>query len=151
MGDRTQGPKDVISLSSDDYFETEAFLVLFRKGMSLVEETAAYIGGDGKSESRALTQDLSLRYSVTSMQLTARVMKAMSWLLLMRGRGAGEITDETVRIEKAGTNFADPPETPEDVLKSGLPERLVELIRASHELRKKILELDARFFPPTMH
>ena len=36
------------------FAHSETFKTLFREGMALVEETAAYLDGDGRSESREL-------------------------------------------------------------------------------------------------
>jgi regulator of CtrA degradation len=69
---------------------SETFKTLFREGMVLVEETAAYLDGDGRNDSRHLSRAGSLAYATESMRLTSRLMQLASWLLLQRAvRGAG--------------------------------------------------------------
>jgi len=61
-----------------------AFKTLFREGMSLVEDTAAYLDGPGREESRSLPRAAALAYATESMRLTTRLMQVASWLLLQR-------------------------------------------------------------------
>ena len=46
------------------------FSRLFHDGMKLVEETAAYLDGPGRQESRRLDRSASLGYATESMRLT---------------------------------------------------------------------------------
>ena len=69
-----------------------AFKDLFREGMTLVEEAAAYLDGPGRAESRALPRPAALAYSTESMRLTTRLMQVASWLLLQRAVNEGELT-----------------------------------------------------------
>ena len=68
----------------DTYVNSEAFRVLFREGMTMVEEAAAYLDGDGREESRLLSRDSTLSYASESMRLTTRLMQIASWLLVQR-------------------------------------------------------------------
>ncbi|WP_163478847.1 DUF1465 family protein, partial [Klebsiella pneumoniae] len=52
------------------YVSSEPFKALFREGMALVEETAAYLDGDGREESRLISRDAQLGYAAESMRLT---------------------------------------------------------------------------------
>ena len=61
-----------------------AFSGLFRDGMTLVEETAAYLDGAGRVESKRLRRQAALTYATESMRLTTRLMQLASWLLLHR-------------------------------------------------------------------
>src|SRR5262245_58194103 len=61
---------------------SQAFTALFREGMALVEETAAYLDGDGRQEAKALPRSAALAYATESMRLTTRLMQLASWLLL---------------------------------------------------------------------
>ena len=54
----------------DTYVTSEAFKVLFREGMTLVEEAAAYLDGTGREESRLMSRDGTLSYASESMRLT---------------------------------------------------------------------------------
>src|SRR3954467_12183350 len=74
------------------FVQSDAFRALFREGMSLVEETAAYLDGPGREESRKLNRQTSLSYASESMRLTTRLMQIASWLLVQRAVAEGEIT-----------------------------------------------------------
>ncbi|WP_163580033.1 DUF1465 family protein, partial [Klebsiella pneumoniae] len=56
------------------YVSSEPFKALFREGMALVEETAAYLDGDGREESRLISRDAQLGYAAESMRLTTLLM-----------------------------------------------------------------------------
>ena len=43
------------------FVQSEAFKTLFRDGMGLVEETAAYLDGPGRDESRKLSRNAAAR------------------------------------------------------------------------------------------
>ena len=80
---------------------SEAFRSLFKEGMALVEETADYLDGDGRGESRRLTRAGALSYATESMRLTTRLMQLASWLLLQRAVNDGELSNEQARVEKS--------------------------------------------------
>ncbi len=71
---------------------SEAFTALFREGMSLVEDAAAYLDGAGREEAKALPKTEALAYAAESMRLTTRLMQIASWLLLQRAVNHGEMT-----------------------------------------------------------
>ena len=74
-------------LASSPFFST-----LFRDGMALVEETATYLDGAGRQESKKLDRSAALVYATESMRLTTRLMQLASWLLLHRAVKEGEMT-----------------------------------------------------------
>ena len=84
---------------------SEAFRAMFKEGMALVEETAAYLDGDGRTESRELTRAGSLSYATESMRLTTRLMQLASWLLLQRAVNEGEMSNQQARTEKSKVKF----------------------------------------------
>ena len=53
MSDRSQGETALVQFS-ERLTNSAAFGTLFREGMDLVEETAAYLDGDGRTEAKAL-------------------------------------------------------------------------------------------------
>src|SRR5436309_14915537 len=63
---------------------SQHFSDLFRDGMTLVEETASYLDGPGRQESKKLDRSAALAYATESMRLTTRLMQLASWLLLHR-------------------------------------------------------------------
>ena len=74
------------------FVQSDAFQALFQEGMELVEETAAYLDGPGREESRASARQGALAYASESMRLTTRLMQIASWLLVQRAVAEGEIT-----------------------------------------------------------
>src|SRR5689334_24552099 len=80
---------------------SQAFAALFRDGMGLVEETAAYLDGPGRQESKKLDRNAALAYATESMRLTTRLMQLASWLLLHRAVKEGEMSLAQANKEKA--------------------------------------------------
>src|SRR5688572_31161994 len=78
-----------------------AFATLFRDGMALVEETASYLDGPGRTESKRLERSAALAYATESMRLTTRLMQLASWLLLHRAVKEGEMSLAQASKEKA--------------------------------------------------
>jgi regulator of CtrA degradation len=107
---------------------SQAFADLFRDGMALVEETAAYLDGPGRGESKKLTRSAALAYAAESMRLTTRLMQIASWLLLHRAVKEGELS--------AGER------SDEQNIKQ-LPERLRVLVQRSKALQAAVRRLDA--------
>src|SRR5213078_5223063 len=70
---------------------SQAFADLFRDGMALVEQTAAYLDGAGRQESKLLSRNAALAYAAESMRLTTRLMQVASWLLVQRAVREGDM------------------------------------------------------------
>lgn len=119
-----------------------AFKALFREGMTLVEETAAYLDGPGRTDSRDLPRVSALAYATESMRLTTRLMQLASWLLLQRAVNEGEMTSEQANEEKNKVKLSSLAPEPDAYGLSLLPERLAELIGASLRLQARIRHLD---------
>ncbi len=77
------------------------FKTLFRDGMALVEETAAYLDGAGREDAKALPRMAALAYASESMRLTTRLMQIASWLLLQRAINEGEMSRGRGRLRQA--------------------------------------------------
>ena len=90
---------------------SENFSRLFRDGMKLVEDTAAYLDGPGRQESKLLDRAASLAYATESMRLTTRLMQLASWLLLHRAVNEGEMSLAQATKERTRIKFPtdDPP------------------------------------------
>lgn len=119
-----------------------AFMNLFREGMALVEESAAYLDGKGREESKALPRLVSLAYASESMRLTTRLMQLASWLLLQRAVNEGEMSQmqaasEKRRVKLSRQDFASAPEVFEK-----LPERLRDLSERSMRLQDRVMHFD---------
>lgn len=77
-----------------------AFKKLYADGMGLVEETAAYLDGEGRAEAKRLSRVSATLYAAESMRLTTRLMQIASWLLLQRALNSGEMSREQMMSEK---------------------------------------------------
>jgi regulator of CtrA degradation len=127
---------------------SQAFSQLFRDGMGLVEETAAYLDGPGRKESKALPRAAALTYATESMRLTTRLMQIASWLLLHRAVKEGEMSLSQVNQEKTKVKLSPTFSADEDTLKL-LPETLVSLIQRSTVLADQVRRLDATIHAPS--
>jgi regulator of CtrA degradation len=121
---------------------SENFKLLFREGMTLVEETASYLDGDGRVESRRLSRAGSLTYATESMRLTTRLMQLASWLLLQRAVNDGEMSSEQALTEKAKVRLGGLSGANEGAGWDELPQRLKDLISRSMRLEERIRRLD---------
>lgn len=125
------------------YADSNQFKALFEDGMNLVEETANYLDGDGRKESRALSRLASLNYATESMRLTTRLMQIASWLLLQRAVNEGELTFEEAQSEKHKVRLREHSWSgteSEDFVE--MPDRLQELVRRSLTLNDRVLSVD---------
>ena len=126
---------------------SQAFSTLFREGMSLVEETAAYLDGPGRKESRELKRTAALTYATESMRLTTRLMQLASWLLLHRAVKEGEMSLAQVNQEKTKVKLT-VSDAPDDETLQLLPEALVDLIHRSRRLQDRVRRLDTTIHGP---
>src|SRR6201996_2811252 len=74
-----------------DFASSELFDRTFQEGMELVEETAAYLDGAGRQDSKLLSRTAALAYAGESMRLTTRLMQVASWLLVQRAVREGDM------------------------------------------------------------
>src|SRR6267143_1482713 len=118
-----------------------AFATLFRDGMSLVEETAAYLDGPGRQESKKLERNAALSYATESMRLTTRLMQLASWLLLHRAVKEGEMSLAQANKEKTKVKLSLGDRADDDTMRL-LPEQLRDLIARSSVLHDKVRRLD---------
>jgi regulator of CtrA degradation len=128
---------------------SQVFADLFRDGMALVEETATYLDGVGRQESKMLERAAGLAYATESMRLTTRLMQLASWLLLHRAVKEGEMSlaqanKEKAKVKLSAADFHEPTNL------ELLPEALRELIERSHKLQAKVRRLDATIHNQTV-
>ena len=147
MSDRSQSETPLVQFS-ERLTNSAAFGTLFREGMDLVEETAAYLDGAGRTEAKALERSVSLTYATESMRLTTRLMQLASWLLLHRAVKEGEMTLAQASKEKSKVRLAacDPGDAKSIAM---LPEKLRELIARSVKLQAEVRRLDATMHAPS--
>jgi len=125
---------------------SDTFKNLFRDGMSLVEETAAYLDGQGREESKDLSRTTSLTYATESMRLTTRLMQLASWLLLQRAVNEGEMSAEQAGLEKAKVKLDSLSSAQSGADWEELPAQLRELVEQSVRLQKRIRHLDGTIY-----
>ena len=80
---------------------SQSFKPLYNEGMSLVEQAAEYLDGQGRAEAKKLSRLAATLYAAESMRLTTRLMQVASWLLLQRAANSGEMTRDQVASEKS--------------------------------------------------
>ncbi len=134
-----------------EFTRSELFAKTFREGMDMVEETAAYLDGPGRHESKKLKRDDALTYASQSMRLTTRLMQVASWLLVQRALNEKEMELNEARAEK----YRLVPETKSDEELSfselaktayALPSRLLDLLARSEALYERITRLDRSLY-----
>src|SRR5690349_24807114 len=126
---------------SERLTNSTAFSTLFREGMDLVEETAAYLDGVGRTEAKTLDRAASLTYATESMRLTTRLMQLASWLLLHRAVKEGEMTLVQANREKTKVKLSAADPGPADMIEK-LPQQLQDLIARSMSLQSRVRRLD---------
>jgi regulator of CtrA degradation len=145
-GDRSRGEGELVQFS-ERLANSAAFGNLFREGMDLVEETAAYLDGVGRAEAKALDRAVSLTYATESMRLTTRLMQLASWLLLHRAVKEGEMTLIQANREKTKVKLSAADPGPSEVVEK-LPQQLQDLIARSMSLQARVRRLDASIHAP---
>jgi regulator of CtrA degradation len=146
MAERSRDDGALVQLS-ERLTNSTAFSNLFREGMDLVEETAAYLDGEGRTEAKALERSVSLTYATESMRLTTRLMQLASWLLLHRAVKEGEMTLTQANREKTKVKLSAADPGPADVIEK-LPAQLQDLITRSMNLQSRVRRLDITIHAP---
>ncbi len=126
-----------------DFARSELFERTFQDGMDLVEETAAYLDGDGRRESKMLSRSAALAYAAESMKLTTRLMQVASWLLVQRAVREGDMAPEAACAPRYRLNERKvevEPSHPE------MPIALVEYLVRAEKLHDRVLYLDRRMY-----
>lgn len=132
-----------------EFTRSELFAKTFREGMDMVEETAAYLDGPGRTDSQKLGRNDALVYASQSMRLTTRLMQVASWLLVQRALKEGEMSGQDARADK----YRLVPETKavdgSDELAHNaraLPALLCDLLARSESLYERIARLDRSLY-----
>jgi len=130
-----------------DFARSELFERTFREGMELVEDTASYLDGDGRRESKLLSRAAALAYAAESMKLTTRLMQVASWLLVQRAVREGDMEPEAAcdaRYRLTARPLESEPSHAE------LPIALIEYVVRAEKLHDRVLYLDRRMYltPP---
>ena len=143
---RRTDPKEPISFGHA-YAQSDTFQLLFKDGMTLVEETASYLDGDGRTAAKTLPRPASIVYATESMRLTTRLMQLASWLLLHRSVREGDMSPGQAKEEKRKIRIESFDTEPAGPGWSDLPEGFTGLVERSRSLQKRIERIDAALLP----
>lgn len=134
--------KGVTVFFGEHFAQSEQFDTIFQEGMALVERTADYLDGDGRTAFRGLKPPISVVYATESMRLTTRLLELASWLLVQRGLRDGEISREEAlkKCEQLKLRTFGRPQSIKHF--SHLPEGLQALIHESVGLMDRIVLID---------
>lgn len=126
-----------------DFSRSELFDRTFREGMELVEETASYLDGDGRRESKLLSRSAALAYAGESMKLTTRLMQVASWLLVQRAVREGDMTPEAAADPRYRLAERKPAA---EATHAEIPIALIEYLVRAEKLYDRVLYLDRRMY-----
>lgn len=121
---------------------SEAFGAMFREGMALVEEAAAYLDGAGRDDAKALGRPEALAYAAESMRLTTRLMQIASWLLLQRAVNQGELTRAQAASDKHKVRLSQQELASNPEVFAHLPLKLRDIAIHSLRLQARVIHLD---------
>ena len=129
-----------------DFARSELFERTFQEGMDLVEQTARYLDGEGRQESKLLSRDAALAYAGESMRLTTRLMQVASWLLVQRAVRVGDMApaaacEDRYRLNSDAVARGEVP-TP----RSQLPHSLTRLADRAERLYDRVRHLDKQMY-----
>lgn len=132
--------------NAEAFTDSIMFDKTFDEGMALVEETARYLDGKGREESRVLPRKAAMLYAGESMRVTTRLMQAASWLLVQRAVRDGDMARADALNERyrLGSREICLGACAEDI--SPLPEELKDLLERSDSLYRRLARLDAVLF-----
>jgi len=141
-----QDEENFAEVTRQSFTGSALFEKTFDEGMSLVEETARYLDGRGREESKDLPRKAALLYAGESMRVTTRLMQAASWLLVQRAVHEGEMEPE----QAAGDRYR---LGSKEICLGGredgtdlLPKTLQDLLKRSDNLYRRIERLDDILF-----
>jgi regulator of CtrA degradation len=121
---------------------SDSFKPLYADGMTLVEEAAAYLDGEGRTEAKRMSRLAATLYAAESMRLTTRLMQVASWLLLQRAANNGEMTRAQVAEEKSKVRLDTPSASPSVPSWEELPAKFKMIVDRSLKLQTLVAKLD---------
>lgn len=140
---RSQDMETDISLS---FTGGKVFDRVFAEGMSLVEETASYLDGEGRDQAKSLPREPGLTYAAWSMELTTRLMQAASWLVMQKAVRDGDMLRDEAATRKYRISRDEPALNAEAQRDQGLPSKFLDLVGRSEALYEQICRLDAALY-----
>jgi regulator of CtrA degradation len=132
-----------------DFAKSALFDRTFKDGMALVEDTAAYLDGVGRQESRSLSKVSALAYASESMRLTTQLMQVASWLLVQRAVREGDMApteacEARYRIDPTSRRSVGDEDAAEEA--ELLPAGLTSLVERAGRLYERVVHLDRRMY-----
>lgn len=127
-----------------DFARSDLFDRAFKEGMALVEETAAYLDGDGRRDSRLLSREDALSYAGESMRLTTRLMQIASWLLVQRAVREGDMEASDACHEKY--RLSEHVASAHNTDHTAMPVGLLSLLERAGKLYERVTHMDKRMF-----
>lgn len=131
---------------ADRMASSAQFKTLYTEGMGLVEETANYLDGPGRTASKALPRLAAVLYAAESMRLTTRLMQMASWLLLQRAVNNGEMNRDQVMAEKSKVRLDSFNCDRTAPGWSDLPETFRDLVERSLRIQNRVAILDREIY-----
>jgi regulator of CtrA degradation len=128
------------------FSSSELFRRTFEEGMAMVEETATYLDGRGRQESKLLPSKAALAYAGESMRLTTRLMQVASWLLVQRAVSEREMSADEAAKEKYRLGAREICRGRRSEAMDLLPGKLVELLERSAHLYERVDRLDQALY-----
>lgn len=125
---------------------SESFKPLYNEGMTLVEQAAEYLDGDGRKEAKRLSRLAATLYAAESMRLTTRLMQVASWLLLQRAANSGEMSRDQVATEKSKVRLDTASAHAEAAGWAELPAAFVDLVNRSLSLQALVKRMDDEIY-----
>ena len=148
MSDKRMVEAGAVSFS-ERLANSQVFATLFRDGMALVEETASYLDGPGRQESKKLERSAGLVYATESMRLTTRLMQLASWLLAApRGQGRRNDACPGQQGKEPRCRLASLRAGRRQIASRSCRQKLQELIARSVKLQAEVRRLDATMHAP---
>ena len=149
MTQPASGEDNLHELTLQTFTGSALFQRTFDEGMSLVEETARYLDGQGREDQRRLPRKAAMLYAGESMRVTTRLMQAASWLLVQRAVHEGDMEAEDAysdRYRLGSKEICFGGSTDGTEL---LPVPLQDLLSRSDNLYRRIARLDEVLFSDT--
>lgn len=126
---------------------SELFNQVFQEGMALVEETAHYLDGAGREQSRRLARSTALAYATESMRLTTRLMQIASWLLIHRAVADGEMPASEAYSEASRVPLKAPVPHRDRPFVEELPQTLRDLMSRTDRIYSRLYRIDLMLDP----
>lgn len=143
----TETSPNTVNLA-DRMANSAQFKTLYTEGMGLVEETANYLDGPGRTASKALPRLAAVLYAAESMRLTTRLMQMASWLLLQRAVNNGEMNRDQVMAEKSKVRLDSFNCDRSAPGWADLPEAFRDLVERSLRIQNRVAILDREIYRP---